>query len=57
MVLLSEDNTGDRALWSLFAKMAVQQRSECLVYRSDWLLDLAMRQRIEWGEKYNVDKK
>jgi hypothetical protein len=53
MVLLSGESVGDKALWSLFAKIAHMQGSKAVIYRSDWLLDAAMRQKVEWGEKYS----
>ncbi|KAI5800123.1 BRCT domain-containing protein [Geopyxis carbonaria] len=50
-VLLSSDEPSDKKLWGAFRKIA---QSKYSIYRADWLLDLAMSQRIEYGEKYEI---
>ncbi|EWC48348.1 hypothetical protein DRE_02117 [Drechslerella stenobrocha 248] len=37
-----------------FRKMAREAGWEPLVYRTDWLLDVAMEQRLVWADKYAV---
>ena len=52
LVLLSGDDAADKKFWSPFLKMARTKEKGGVVYRADWLLDLAMTQRVEWTEKY-----
>lgn len=56
MVLLSGETAGDKALWPLFGRLAHGQGSKALIYKGDWLLDLALQQKIEWADKYLVKK-
>lgn len=55
MVLLSGDGAGDTVLWGTFKKMAHAQGSKAMIYRSNWLLNLAMQQKVEWGDKFKVE--
>jgi len=52
LVLLSGDDAADKKFWNPFLKMARTKEKEAVVYRADWLLDLAMTQRVEWTGKY-----
>ncbi|KAG0135348.1 BRCT domain-containing protein [Tuber indicum] len=52
LVLLSGDDAADRRFWNPFLKMARTKEKEAVVYKADWLLDLAMTQKIEWTERY-----
>lgn len=52
LVLLSGDDMGDKKLWSPFLKIAKNTGKDAVIYRSDWLLDLAMTQKVVWSDKY-----
>ena len=55
IVLLSGDGPGDRKLWGRFQGMAEALGREWCVYRAEWLLEMALGQRLEWSDKYNVE--
>ncbi|KAF3905462.1 hypothetical protein ABW20_dc0105391 [Dactylellina cionopaga] len=52
LVLVSAQK--DEKLFVGFKKMAKESGWEPLVYKTDWLLDVAMQQRLVWSEKYNI---
>ncbi|KAF8440146.1 hypothetical protein BGX38DRAFT_1097298 [Terfezia claveryi] len=57
LVLLSGEAGGDMKLWKPFVKMAKEVGAEPVIYRTDWLLDSAMRQKVVWDERYLVPQK
>ncbi|KAF3939451.1 hypothetical protein ABW19_dt0203440 [Dactylella cylindrospora] len=44
----------DEKLWNGFRKMAKEAGWDPLVYRTDWLLDVAMGQKMVWSDKYFI---
>lgn len=52
LVLLSGDDVGDKKLWNTFLKIAKSAGKDAVIYKSDWLLDLAMTQRVVWSDQY-----
>lgn len=52
LVLLSGDDAGDKKLWKPFLKIAKNTGKDAVIYKPDWLLDLAMTQKIVWGDRY-----
>ena len=57
LVLLSGEGAGDVKLWKPFVKMAKEVGVEPVIYRTDWLLDSAMGQKVVWDEEYLVPEK
>jgi len=57
LVLLSGEGGGDVKLWKPFVKMAKEVGAEPVIYRTDWLLDSAMGQKVVWDERYLVPQK
>lgn len=49
-VLLSSDVASDKAAWPSFRKMCAEAGIDYKIYKADWLLDLAMRQKIDWSD-------
>lgn len=56
LVLLSGDDPADRRLWSPFLKTSKARGKKAVIYKSDWLLDLAMTQEVIWSDKYEFAK-
>lgn len=56
LVLLCNVDT-NKSMLSAFRKMAVEAGREYKIYRADWLLDLAMTQKVEWSDKYSLGNK
>lgn len=52
LVLLSGDDAGDKKLWKPFLKIAKNTGKDAVIYKPDWLLDLAMTQKIVWSDRY-----
>ncbi|KAF8474707.1 hypothetical protein BDZ91DRAFT_844988 [Kalaharituber pfeilii] len=57
LVLLSSEAAGDQKLWKPFVTMAKQLGAEPLIYKTDWLLDSAMKQVLRWDDKYLIPQK
>ncbi|TGZ76888.1 BRCT domain-containing protein [Ascodesmis nigricans] len=53
IVLLANVDTPSKFLMA-FRRMAVEEDKEHRIYRSDWLLDLAMNQAVVWDGRYDV---
>lgn len=56
LVLLSGDDAADKKLWNSFLKIAKNTNKEAVIYKSDWLLDLAMTQKVVWSDRYEFPK-
>ncbi|EPS45614.1 hypothetical protein H072_396, partial [Dactylellina haptotyla CBS 200.50] len=54
LVLISAPR--DEKLFTGFKKMAKEAGWDPLVYKTDWLLDVAMQQKLMWSDKYIVSK-
>lgn len=52
LVLLSGDDAGDKKLWKPFLKIAKYTGKDAVIYKPDWLLDLAMTQKVVWSDRY-----
>lgn len=52
LVLLSGDDAGDKKLWKPFIKIAKHTAKDAVIYKPDWLLDLAMTQKVVWSDRY-----
>lgn len=52
LVLLSGDDAGDKKLWKPFLKIAKNTGKDAVIYKPDWLLDLAMTQQVVWSDSY-----
>ena len=57
LVLLSSDAQGDQKLWKPFVALAKQLGAEPLIYRTDWLLNAGMTQRLVYEDSYLVPQK
>jgi hypothetical protein len=53
-ILLSGDSAADKAMWPKFKTMAHNAGRAFVIYRSDWLLETAMNQQIEWNDKHTI---
>ena len=53
--LISSDGADERKLWPKFRKMAEDGHMKPLVVKSDWLLDVAMRQQVFFKKSYLVE--
>lgn len=53
-VLISSENAGDKKYWKQFTNMAKSTESQPYIYSMDWLLNLAMTQKVVWGSEYLV---
>ena len=49
MVLLSSDGAADKKIWPKFQALAHNSGRECKIYKSDWVLELAMAQQVDWS--------
>lgn len=56
MVLLSGDSAVDRKLWPKFEGMAANSEKEWYIYRPDWLLEMAMNQKVVWSDSYKIEE-
>lgn len=52
--LLSGDTAAEKLLWPKFEHMAREGHMEPRIVDPDWLLDVAMRQRLDFDEKFMV---
>lgn len=52
LYLLSGESPAERALWPKFKQMAAKADMVPVICKSDWLLNLAMSQMIDWDEKW-----
>ncbi|KAM0331568.1 hypothetical protein ACHAQA_003246 [Verticillium albo-atrum] len=50
--LLTSDTAEEKKLWPKFASMAEKGHMEPRIVAADWLLDVAMTQRVTFDEKY-----
>ncbi|KAI5808837.1 BRCT domain-containing protein [Peziza echinospora] len=57
LVLLSSDAAADQKLWKPFVALAKGLHAEPLIYRTDWLLTAAMRQKVEYDDGYLLPQK
>jgi hypothetical protein len=57
MVLVSGETTMDKSLWTSFEKMAASKGRGARVIRTEWLLDVIMKQELNWeeAEKFYFD--
>ena len=54
--LVSGTEEDEGKMWQTFRKMAQKQDLEARIVSPDWLLNLAMAQRVEWDEKWELDE-
>jgi len=52
--LVSGTADEDVKMWATFRKMASKQGLEARIVKTDWLLNLAMRQCVEWDDKWEL---
>ena len=52
--LLTRDSPEDRNLWARFRSMVAEQGKTARLVNTDWLLDVAMSQRMGWDAKYEL---
>lgn len=53
--LLSGATEDEIKLWGTFKKMAEKQDLEARIVKTDWILNCAMAQRVEWDEKWDLE--
>ncbi|KAF2401535.1 hypothetical protein EJ06DRAFT_581646 [Trichodelitschia bisporula] len=53
LILLSGDSKAERALWPKFKEMAQGVAMRPVVCRKEWLLDVALGQRVGWAEGWS----
>jgi len=44
-------------LWATFRKMAEKQGLEARIVKTDWLLNSAMAQRVEWDVRWELNER
>jgi hypothetical protein len=54
--LLTSESSAERRLWPKFAAMAHKGNMEPRIVVSDWLLDVAMRQKLDFDVKYLAEE-
>lgn len=54
--LISGTEASEVKLWKTFRDLAAKQGLEARIVKTDWLLSAAMRQRIEWDEKWQLSE-
>ena len=54
--LVSGDSEADVKLWKPFRDLAEKQGLAARIVKNDWLLHVAMSQRIEWRSKFELDE-
>jgi len=52
LILLSDQS--DKRMWSTFKKHALTAGKEPVIVSQDWMLEVAMTQRITWSDKYQL---
>lgn len=55
VLLSSHDNVSDKGTWKSFRSMSVENGIDYKIYKADWLLDLAMKQKIEWESPHELN--
>ena len=53
--LVSGTSDVETKLWKTFKDTAQKQDLEARIVKTDWLLNAAMSQRIQWDEKWMLD--
>lgn len=54
VVMLSGDGSADRKLWPKFQGMAHNSGRKCSIYKSDWILEMAMSQKLDWSGRHSL---
>lgn len=52
LFLISGDSPQEKKIWPEFKKMANAAKMEPKIVKPDWLLDIALRQRIWWNPEW-----
>lgn len=55
--LISGDAKSERELWPKFMEMAKQGNMIPRIVVTDWLLDVAMAQKLTWDKNYLIEKR
>jgi len=55
--LVSGTADDDVKVWATFRKMAEKQGLSARIVKTDWLLNCAMAQRIEWDARWELDER
>ena len=56
LYLVSSSKPEDAKIWPKFRKMAQEKGKIPRIVHTDWVLDLALRQEVQWHDKYELSE-